>query len=142
EAQDSGTADAPVVWRAYKNEKPMLVGGRAITGWKPWRDGIMQADLAAQGLSGVVFKQLFFSGNRQHLARYPNFDPQNPYGGGWAYADGKPAPMYQDRPGEDKHSFSYKPQDAREWKQVDEVEVFVFPRYNWWNNIVPIKSID
>src|SRR6185369_12075868 len=106
------------------------------------RGAILKADVAAQGFKGINFRQLIFDGKRQHLARYPNFDPQNPYGGGWAYADGKPVPMYQDQPGEDKHSFSYKPQDAREWKQPEEVEVFVFPRYNWWNNIIPVKSID
>ena len=50
--------------------------------------------------------------------------------------------MYQDRPGEDQHTLRYKPADARTWSKPELVEVFVFPRYNWWNNIVPIKEID
>lgn len=33
-------------------------------------------------------------------------------------------------------------QKARDWARPEEGEVFVFPRYNWWNNIVRIKSID
>jgi parallel beta-helix repeat protein len=31
---------------------------------------------------------------------------------------------------------------VRTWARPEQVEVFVFPRYNWWNNIVRIKSID
>ncbi len=81
----------------------------AITGFVPHEGQILKADLAAQGLKGVYFRQLFFDGRRQHLARYPNFDPQNPYGGGWAYADGKPVPMYQDVPGENRRTLHYKP---------------------------------
>src|SRR5208337_2050533 len=76
------------------------------------------------------------------LARYPNFDPYNPYGCGWAFADGPLVPMYEDRPGEDRHTLHYKAGDQRTWSKPREVEVFVFPRYNWWNNIVPIKAVD
>jgi hypothetical protein len=108
----------------------------------PYRDEILQADLRAQGLEGVVFRQLIFAGRRQHLARYPNFDPQNPYGGGWAYADGKAVPMYAEVPGEDRRTLQYQVGDTREWAHPEEGEVFVFPRYNWWNNIVRIDSID
>ena len=140
--QDSGTAAAPVVFRAWKNEKPVLIGGRAITGFTPWKGSILKADVAAQGFKGIAFKQLFFDGRRQTLARYPNFDAANPYGGGWAYADGKPVPMYVDIAGEAKNTLHFKPQDARTWAQPQEVEVFVFARYNWWNNIVRIKSIE
>lgn len=142
EAQDGGTATAPVVYRAYQEEKPVLVGGRTITGFAPWKGSILKADVAAQGLKGVFFRQLIFDGRRQHLARYPNFDPQNPYGGGWTYVDGKLVPMYSEIPGEDKVSFTYKAQDARQWARPEEVEVFVFARYNWWNDIRRIKSLD
>ena len=142
EAHDGGTATAPVVWRAYKNELPRLLGGRLISNFTPYTNGILKADVGAQGFKGIYFRQLFFDGQRQHLARYPNYDSQNPYGGGWAYADGKPCPMYAERAGEDKRSLQYKPQDARSWSRPEEGEVFVFPRYNWWNNIVRIKALD
>ncbi len=142
DAQDGGSATAPVTYRAYENEKPIIVGGRAITGFGPWKGSILKADVGAQGLNGVYFRQLIFDGRRQHLARYPNYDPQNPYGGGWAYADGKLVPMYADIPGENNHSFTFKEQDARNWARPEEVEVLVFARYNWWNNICRIKSVD
>jgi len=133
DAKDSGAT-----WRAYKNEKPVVIGGRQITGFVPHKGDILKAT----AIKGVNFRQLFFDGKRMHLARYPNFDPKNPYGGGWAYADGKPVPMYAEVPGENRHSLHYKIADARDWSRADEGEVFVFPRYNWWNNIVRIKTID
>lgn len=139
---DSGAEKAPIVYRAYQNERPVLIGGRNLVDWKPWKEKILQADVAKQGFQGVAFKQLVFAGRRQHLARFPNFDSQNPYGGGWAYADGKPIPMYQDVPGESKRSLLVRAADLRTWSRPEEVEAFVFPRYNWWNNIVRIQSID
>ena len=142
EARDGGSATAPVTYRAWQQEKAILVGGRAITGFTPWKGQILKADVNGQGFKGVYFRQLIFEGRRQHLARYPNFDPQNPYGGGWAYTDGKLISMYQDVPGEDKVSLNYKEQDARTWARPTEVEVFIFARYNWWNDIRGIKSLD
>jgi len=142
EAQDSGTDETPIVYRAYQDEKPIVIGGREITGFVPHRGSILKADLAALGLKGVYFRQLIFDGRCQHLARWPNYDPQNPYGGGWAYVDGKRVSMYQDIPGENRHTLIYKAQDARQWSRPTDGEVFIFPRYNWWNNILPIKAID
>ena len=142
EAQDGGSASAPIVYRAFRNERPVLVGGRTITGFTPYRGQILKANVATQGFRGTFFRQLIFAGARQHLARYPNFDAQNPYGGGWAYADGEYVPMHQVVAGENRHTFTYKPADARLWARPAEVEVFVFPRYNWWNNICRIMSVD
>lgn len=136
DARDSG-----VTWRAYKNENPILIGGKTVGEFEPWKGSILKANVGAQGVTNA-FRQLFFDGKRMHLARYPNFDPQNPYGGGWAYADGKPWPMYAEKPSEDKRTLQYKTSDARQWARPEEGEVFVFARYNWWNDIVRIKSMD
>lgn len=129
--------DSGVTWRAYREEKPILTVATAITGFKRWKGRILKANAGR-----IYFRQLFYKDKRQQLARYPNYDPQNPYVGGWAYADGKYVPMSQDIPGEDRHTLMYKREDQREWVRPEEGEVFVFPRYNWWNNIVGIKSID
>lgn len=134
-AEDSGT-----MWQAAAGETPLLVGGTSVVGWKPWRDGIVQAELASRGVKDV--RQLFFAGKRQPLARYPNFDSQNPYGGGWAYADGEMWPMYADKEGEDKHTLLVKQQDWRTWEHPEDVEVFSFPRYNWWNDLIRVKNVD
>lgn len=142
DAQDSGTEAAPVVYRAAPGEKVQLIGGRTLSGFTPHKDAILKCDVGAQGFKGIYFRQLFFDGKRQHLARYPNHDPQNPYGGGFAYADGKYIPMYQDVPGEDRHTFTVKAQDLRQLAKPEEAEVFIFARYNWWNNICRIKTLD
>jgi parallel beta-helix repeat protein len=141
EAKDSGTAEAPILYRAAKGEKPVIIGGKMVAGWSPDKNGIVKADLAKQGISADL-RQIFHQGSRMILARYPNFDPQNPYGGGWAYADGKAVNMYEEIPGENQRTLLCKPIDRRVWAHPEEGQVFVFPRYNWWNNIVSIKSID
>jgi hypothetical protein len=142
EAQDSGTAEAPVTYRAYEGEKPTLIGGLAIGDWHVHEGKVLKADVGAQGFRDVHFRQLLCNGRRMDLARYPNRDPENPVSGGWAYADGDPVPMYQNVPNEPQNLLRYKEADARQWAHPEEAEVFVFPRYNWWNNIVPIASVD
>ena len=139
---DSGTAEVPVVYRAAAGEKVQLIGGRPIRGFEPYRGAILKANVAAQGLKGVYFRQLFFDGRRQPLARYPNFDPKNPYGGGWAYVDGKPVPPGQEIPNESHRTFQYKEKDARQWSRPEEAELFAFPRYNWQNIDVSIAAVN
>lgn len=140
--QDSGSGNAPVIYQGAGGQASVLVGGRTITGWEPHEGEILKADLAAQGLGGIYFRQLLCNGKRMQLARYPNYDAENPVTGGWAYADGEPVPMYADIPGEVRNRLHYKEADRREWAHPEEGEVMVFPRYNWWNNILPIASID
>ncbi|MDG3006517.1 right-handed parallel beta-helix repeat-containing protein [Paludisphaera mucosa] len=139
---DGGTARAPIVYRAAPGEKAVIRGGRSIRGFVPHEGEVLKADLKKQGFTDFTFRELFFAGARLPLARYPNAVADNPYGGGWAFADGKPLPMYEDVPGEVRNTLSYKAKDARDWKKPEEVEVFVFPRFNWWNNIVPVRSVD
>lgn len=71
-ADDSGTGDAPVVYAAAPGEQPVISGGAVLRlDWKPSRDGVFQA----QTPSGMTMDQLFVNGRRQHMARYPNYDP-------------------------------------------------------------------
>ncbi len=139
---DSGTTQTPITYQAYGNEKPVIIGGRTITGWQPYKGNIVKADVSSQGLKDIYFRQLFFNGKRQILARYPNYDANNPAAGGWLYQDGDKVPMYKDIENENLRTFVYKPEDRRDWAHTDEVEVMIFPRYNWWNNIIRIASID
>lgn len=71
-AEDSGTAKAPIIWRAWQDEQPVVSGGQRLhLKWEPFRDGIMKARVPA----GTSTDQLFVNGQRQILARYPNYDP-------------------------------------------------------------------
>ena len=141
-AADSGTPDGPVLFQARRGDEPVLIGGRQITGFVPHEGKILKADLAAQGLKDANFRQLLFAGKRQHLARYPNYDPGNPYTGGWAYVEGKPVSLWAKVPGEDKRTLRMKPEDLRDWARPEEAEILIFPRYNWWNNILRVRSLD
>ena len=86
EAQDSGTREGPVVYRAEADAVAVLSGGVLLKPkWEPHRDGILRtavpADILRANPSGG---QLFLYGQRQHLARYPNFDPSAACLGGFA----------------------------------------------------------
>ena len=95
---DSGTSNAPVVYRARPGEKVLLVGGRVVTGWaavtnpavlarldEAARTNVWQADLKALGVTDLGKMQsdsdwtssnpgleLFFNDQPMTLARWPN----------------------------------------------------------------------
>ncbi len=91
-AEDSGSEQAPVVWRGAPGENVRLLGGARLTGWTPVTDpavlnrlapaaraGVRQVNLRAHGVEdlGVVQPgangaQLFCAGKYMTLARYPN----------------------------------------------------------------------
>ncbi|MBM4090783.1 MAG: right-handed parallel beta-helix repeat-containing protein, partial [Planctomycetes bacterium] len=92
EAEDSGTAEAPIVVQAASGVTPILSGGVRIASWQPLadaavkerlapeiRDRVRQADLAALGVSDYgdatdlrKAPELFVDGVPQTLARWPN----------------------------------------------------------------------
>ncbi len=141
--EDSGTEQAPVVYRAYPNEKALLIGGKRITGFAPYKGNILKANVGAQGFTNY-FRQLFLDGKRMTLARYPNADPVDP-NGGFAYVDGvlpKDSEKYKEKPEYPARQIHYKPSDARSWAHPEQAEVIFFPWHNWLNISVPIASVD
>ena len=81
-ARDSGTASSPVVFQAWHNEHPVISGGVRLDhlGWQPYRDGIFQAHVP----DDLRTEEIFVNGERQILARYPNFDPTAKYFDGYS----------------------------------------------------------
>lgn len=135
--EDSGTEKAPIVYAAAEGQKTVISGGRPITGWTPYRDKIWQCDLKTLGLKEPHFRELYYNGRRQPLARAPNVDPLHPRTGGFLYvADG----------GEkgSRRRLKYDPAklDPSKWAHPKLAEVDVFSYHNWDNNIVPIVDID
>ena len=64
---------APIVWRAYGDEIPVISGGRRLeVDWKPHKNGIYKAAVPA----GFISDQLFVNGQRQPMARYPKLRSQ------------------------------------------------------------------
>jgi hypothetical protein len=96
--QDSGTEEAPIVYRARQSQEVRLVEGRVISSWKTVTDAgvlarideqargnVLQADLRAQGVdnfgemrAGDTWGcsspglELFFQDEPMTLARWPN----------------------------------------------------------------------
>jgi hypothetical protein len=81
-ANDSGTKDKPVVLQNYKDEKPIISGGVRLDNlnWQPYTNGILRAQVPAD----LQTEEIFINGERQILARYPNFDPKAKYFDGFA----------------------------------------------------------
>lgn len=96
-AADSGTANAPVVWRAADGATVRLSAGRDVTGWRPVtdpairakldpasRDHILELDLKARGITdygemsggfsqnGSTGLEVFMDDAPLHISRYPN----------------------------------------------------------------------
>ena len=82
--EDSGTAAGPVIYQPAQGENVVLSGGRRLR--VKWTDygklGIKMASLPEVKQGKLDFDQLFVDGRRQHMARYPNFNPSaRNYGG-------------------------------------------------------------
>ncbi|MFC9625310.1 right-handed parallel beta-helix repeat-containing protein [Streptomyces sp. NPDC056930] len=78
---DSGTAGAPVRYLAAPGERVVISGGRSLAPrWRSFSGSIKVADIGA----GLDFDGLFVDGQRQTLARYPNYDPDTAILGGYA----------------------------------------------------------
>ncbi|MDQ2686488.1 MAG: hypothetical protein M3Y28_01330, partial [Armatimonadota bacterium] len=96
-AADSGTANAPVEWRAADGATVRLSAGRDVTGWRPVndaavrakldpasRDHILELDLKARGITdygemnggfsqqGSTGIEVFMDDAPLHISRYPN----------------------------------------------------------------------
>jgi hypothetical protein len=135
-AEDSGSADGPITYRAMPRETPVLTGGRTVKGWRKYRGGIYVADLAAQGLGDYRFRELFLKGGRQILARFPNFDPAHPVTGGLLYVD--------DTASESRNGFHYAENQIpfEKWGDISQAEVNIQPYHCWDHNIVRIAKVD
>jgi hypothetical protein len=140
EPQDSGTAEHPVIYRAAAGETPLLIGALPVAGFVPHEGKIMKADVSKLALGKAPVRQLLFNGERQPLARYPNVDPKDLLYGGWAFLDEMPEGAGEGH--QWKREAYVKAADVRRWSRPEDVELFIFPMYGWWNFIEPVKALD
>jgi hypothetical protein len=74
--QDSGTPAAPVSWQAAPGQQVIIAGGRQVSSaWTadPNRPGVFTTNVG----TGRTLDGLLVNGQRQVLARFPNFDPNS-----------------------------------------------------------------
>ncbi|MCP4645219.1 MAG: hypothetical protein GY851_32555 [bacterium] len=156
--QDSGTTDAPIVYRAVEAGAARLTGGRSIEGFKPVEDAavlarlpeeshgrVLQVDLKALGIADYgslrptgatmgnhPLLELFFDGRAMRMARWPN---EGYLKTGTVYDVGDEA---TDRGA----VFDCVEDRLARWGEARDPWIFGFPRYLWSDASLPVGSID
>jgi hypothetical protein len=122
---DSGTADCPVTYMAYPGEKPIISGGRPITGWQPAEKGLWKVQLPEVKAGKWYFTQLWVNGQRRTR-------PRAPKEGLFAVVNGaKP----------ETTAIRYSPGDFREtWGHREDIEVVVLQF--WTESRLRIANVD
>jgi hypothetical protein len=165
-AEDSGQADAPIVYRAEAGQGVVLMGGREVSNWtrvtdpavrsrlsKAAGDQVLVADLKALGISdygelksrgfarATVSSglELFFDDRPMTLARWPN--------DGFVTIAGTPAQgATKDEHGGDmgklEEGFLYEGDRPRRWKDVSNLWVHGYWAYDWANSYERVELID
>lgn len=133
--EDSGTESNPFTIRAYGKEQPILSGARPVVGFKTHKGAIRGADLKGTSLEQCSFGQLFAGGKRQILARFPNFDPLDPIGGGFLYVEDSVG-------GGSQAKFKFGEGAVHDWAKPNNAEIVIYPGPNYWNNTIPVAGID
>ena len=130
---DSGSTEAPLIIRAYQDEKPILSGGRIISQWEKtqlngrevWRAPLPD-DVPAQ------LRNLWFDGRRLQRARHPN--------SGYLRLQHSPE-VTPDTPwNTGQSSFHYRDGDLRNWQNLLAGEVVLMSR--WVEARLPLEEID
>jgi len=130
--EDSGTEGAPVVYRAYGTERPVLSGGRRIEGWEVDAQGRWTVELSEARDGKWRFTQLFVDDQRRYRPRLPasgyyhiarKLDPS-------ARASGK---------GFDRFGFNAGEIRA-DWANLRDVEVVAF--HQWAASRIPIAEVE
>ncbi|NQT84885.1 right-handed parallel beta-helix repeat-containing protein [bacterium] len=159
--EDSGTREAPMIYRAYGEEKVHLVGGREIkASWfepvkdaavlsrleEGARDKVLEVDLKSHGItdfgelsiSGPML-ELFWNGRRMQLARWPNE--------GWSLI-GKVLEIGEDSErrlvdgNKRGKAFRYSGDRPKRWTDAEEAVLHGFWWYGWMDEHVKIERIN
>ena len=86
QSQDSGTFSCPVTYKAYNNQSVVVDAGYQVNGtWTQYNGNIYKCSVASINVTTNPIRHLFYNDEEQPLARYPNYDPQNPLQGGYMF---------------------------------------------------------
>jgi hypothetical protein len=120
--EDSGTAAAPVVYQAFGQERPVLSGGRQITGWQKTAEGRWQVTLDEVKNGKWSFAQLFVNDQRR-------LRPRLPKQGYYRIAKQAPPSPKSAGKGHDRIGFEGDQLKA-DWANLTDVEVLVFQQWS------------
>jgi hypothetical protein len=125
--------DSRLVLSAAPNERPVLSGGRPISGWKPVTVGgrnLWAAEIPQVKAGHWYFRELWINGTRAVRARHPNHG----YLGVAELPD--KAPQWT----EGQARFRYREGDLKPGPTLTNAEVVVMSR--WVESRLPIKDLD
>jgi hypothetical protein len=132
EPQDSGTVEAPVVYAAFKDEKPVFTGGIAIGGFHQTGD-LWETTIPEVKAGRWYFRQLFVNGQRRTRARSPN-------SGYYRIARLIPGPPVPNAKPVARDKFEFASGDLQPWSRLSDVNLVLM--HSWENSIHPLKSVD
>jgi hypothetical protein len=113
--EDSGSADAPVVWTAYRDERPVVSGGVRIANWKRAGGAKWKARIAEVARGEWYFSQIFVGGKRRYRPRLPK--------GTYHFVAGELPPTAKHKgKGHDRFRFRKGDIEAK-WRNREDVEV-------------------
>ena len=121
-----GPQDSGLTVAAYRNEKPVISGGRRITGWRPATNQLWTAEATGD------FRELWVNGQRRVCARYPNK-------GYLSVAEVQDAPV-GDSLLNGQTRFRFRDGDLKAWASVTNAEVVVMSL--WIESRLPVVSVD
>jgi len=131
--EDSGTAECPVTFAAYEGEKPVISGGRLITGWKQEEVNgkkVWTAEIDAVKNGEWFFREMWVNGERRIRARYP----------AKGYLNVEESPDATDNWPEGQTNFRFKEGDLKAWDKIEDAEMVVMCR--WVDSHLPIEGVD
>ncbi|HEY9811614.1 MAG TPA: right-handed parallel beta-helix repeat-containing protein [Halomicronema sp.] len=133
--EDSGTANFPITYAAYPNERPLISAGRRITGWQPETiDGkrLWVAELPEVGQGKWFFRELWANGQRRTRARHPNK--------GYLKIAAVPDLTEQTSIRQGQNRFKFYPGDIKNWATINQAEVVLM---NFWmDSRMPVVRVD
>lgn len=133
---------APVTYAGYPGERPIIDGGRQITGWRVEQLGSQECwvtDLPDVASGRWYFRQLFVNGERRNRPRLPK------HGHYRVQATIPPLDFGTWRFNEENlfdgtSTFRCQPGDIRAWKNLGHVDIVA---YHWWTEErLPIAHFD
>ncbi len=141
EPQDSGTADAPVIYQAAEGARPVLSGGRKIHGFVPAQRGAWKVHLPEVEAGKWYFEDLYVNGRRATRAREPNefyYYIRGKVESGVDPATGKTGPM-GDR------AFRADPKDLAPLASLSKEQLndaVVVAYFSWENSVSRVAAVD
>ncbi len=122
--EDSGTKDAPITYAAYKNEKPVVSGGKKVVAWRKAESGTLEADLPEVKNGDFYFQELFVGPERAKRTRLPK----------------KGFYKMKDLEKDSNLAFFFDGNDLKPWKNITDVNLVAY--HAWTASVHWIKEVD